>query len=199
MWSTFTRALSINSHVPTNHPSSQKTLDGKTFVFAVAEDAGCFMNCFFNTLTCEKCCGPATMIQHVKEKNGALDIWGGEARICGGCAPMSPCPCCVYCGVGPCAAEWHFKSIDGKADEYTATGSAFKGGCCEMCTNHNGDRFTFNADFDGSVEKPMYMIAGMNPMNPPCLAGKRVLKFYEVTGRRGKPAVAPSQEVISRD
>ena len=86
-----------------------KSLDGKVFVFEPADTAPCFMKCFFNTLVCP-CLGKPTMIQHVEEKDGALDIWGGEAKLCNGCAPMSPCPLCIYCGFGPCAAQCHFGS-----------------------------------------------------------------------------------------
>ena len=53
----------------------------------------------------------------------------------------------------------------------------------------------------------MKMVAGANPMNPPCLWNTTVLKFYEVADRKGTPvgaapiassALAPEAEMISR-
>ena len=177
-----------------------KSLDGKIFVFEPADAAPCFMKCFFNTLVCP-CLGKPTMIQHVEEKDGALDIWGGEAKLCNGCAPMSPCPLCIYCGFGPCAAQWHFEKKEGAENTYTAKGSAFACQTCTMCTNHNGDEFVFDAAHDGSAAKPMEMKAGMNPMNPPCFVGHTVLKFYEVADRKATPiaAAAPEAQMVERD
>ena len=42
------------------------------------------------------------------------------------------------------------------------------------------------------------MVAGMNPMNPPCLAGKKVLKFYIVTDRKGTAGGAPDAVAMER-
>ena len=42
------------------------------------------------------------------------------------------------------------------------------------------------------------MVAGMNPMNPPCLAGKKVLKFYIVTDRKGTVGGAPDAVAMER-
>lgn len=164
----------------------------KIFVFAPADGTPAFFKCFFNTLSCS-CLGTPTLIQKVVEKDGKLDVYGGQAKLCNGIVPMSPCPCCVYCGFGPCGAEWHFEPVEGDPTKFTAHGSAFACQSCEACTNHDGDNFTFDADHDGTFEKPMLMTAGCNPMNPPCFAGMEVLKFYMVKDREG--TIVTAQEM----
>jgi len=62
-----------------------------------------FVKYFFWPGTCP-CVGPATIERVFVEKGG----YGHKAYLCGGMVPMSPCPCCIYCGFGPCAAEWKF-------------------------------------------------------------------------------------------
>ena len=163
-----------------------KALEGKIYVFAPADDVPAFFKCFFNSLACP-CLGQPTMIQHVTEKDGVPELYASEALLCGGKVPMSPCPLCVYCGVGPCAAEWHFVQVEGEPTKFTATGSAFACQTCEACTNHDGDWFLFDEDHDGTFEKPFIMNAGCNPMNPPCFAGMPVLKFYEASDCLGTP------------
>ena len=156
----------------------------KTYVFQPADDAPGFFKCFFNVLVCSPL-GYMTLIQKVEEKNGKVDVYGTDARLCNGCAPMSPCLCTPCCGFGPCGAEWHFEPVEGEPSKFTATGSVFKGGCCKALTHHDGDFFVYDEDHDGSSEKPILMTAGKNPMNPPCFAGKQLLKFYEVKDRSG--------------
>ena len=156
----------------------------KIYVFQPADDAPGFFKCFFNVLICSPL-GHSTLLQKVEEKDGKLDVYGTDAKLCNGCAPQSPCLCTVCCGFGPCGAEWHFEPVEGEPNKYTAHSSVFKGGCCESMTNHNGDWFVYDEDHDGSFEKPMLMTAGKNPMNPPCFAGMQLLKFYEVKDRKG--------------
>ena len=133
-------------------------------------------------LQCD-CLGPATMIQRVVDDT---HVYGHKAKLCGGMVPMSPCPCCTYCGFGPMGAKWSFVKAEG--DAWIGEGSVFEGGCCVMCTNHNGDTFTFNPETaNGTADKPMEMKAGMNPMNPPCFIGKKVLRFRMVADRKGSP------------
>eukprot|EP00937_MAST-01D_sp_MAST-1D-sp2_P001570 g1570.t1 len=192
---------------PTPPAFDIRTLDGKMMKMEPADDAHCAMKAFFNFMACP-CLGAPTMVQHVEDKDGQLDIYGSEAKVCGGLCPHSPCPCFVYCGVGPCAAAYRFKTTD-VDDKYTANGSTMVGcGACLACTNHDGNHFHYNADHDGTPEKPIVMIAGKNPTIPlPCLWGKPVLKFYEVADRKGAPlaassgtlaAVAPSAEAVER-
>ena len=163
-----------------------RALNDKLFAFEPADQAPGSLTCFFNSLSCS-CLGKSTMIQKVVEKDGKLDVYGHKARLCNGIVPQSPCPCCIYCGIGPCAAEWHFEQVEGEPTKFMAKGSAFACQSCESCTNHDGDYFTYDADHDGSLEKPLLMVAGANPMNPPCFTGETVLKFYEVKDRKGAP------------
>ena len=115
---------------------AKATFDGKLLLFTVHEEGGCFMKYFFWPNTCP-CLGPAVMKNtYTDEKNGCdapharadpasrrdhaprlrrtSRRMGHKATLCGGCVPMSPCPCCLYCGVGPCAAEWHFKQAESR-------------------------------------------------------------------------------------
>ena len=56
------------------------------------------------------------------------------------CLKLSLIPCCIYCGVGPCALEPTFhkesdtKWVGGKE-------SMLAGGCCAACCNNEGDAF----------------------------------------------------------
>ena len=124
--------------------------------------------------------------------------YGHKAMLCGGLVPMSPCPCCIYCGFGPCAAEWHFVRDPADATKWNATGSVFACQACETCTNHAGDTFVIDAEHDGTFEKPLEMHAGMNPVNPPCIAGKKALKFYMVSDRKGTRGGAPETAAMER-
>ena len=163
-----------------------KSLDGKLHVFEANPELPCIAKSFFNCLACTPL-GKATLVQHVVEKDGKLDVYGSEAMLCDGKVKMSPCPCTVYCGYGPCAAEWHFEQDKDEPTKYTGVGSAFACQTCEMCTNHNGDTFYYDKDHDGTAAKPMIMAPGKNPMSPPCFAGIPVMKFYEVADRKGTP------------
>lgn len=174
--------------------NAKEELDGKMMRFMPHEDAGCFMNYFFWPATCP-CIGAATMVQKFDDDKHGM---GHKAMLCGGIAPMSPCPCCAYCGVGPCAAEWRFIKDPADPTKWNATGSVFACQTCEMCTNHAGDTFVFDENHTGTKEKPLEMVAGMNPMNPPCLAGKKVLKFYIVTDRKGTAGGAPDAVAMER-
>jgi len=175
---------------------SVKAYDGKIFKFEPADSLPCCFVTFFKCISCD-CIGPATMIMEVKDETHSA---GTKAMLCGGVAPMSPCPCCTYCGFGPCAARWAFAKSPTEEGKWYAEGSAFAGGCCLACTNHNGDNFTWNDSSNGTAEKPFIMTAGMNPMNPPCFAGKQVLKMYEVADRKGTPLKggAPESQCIAR-
>jgi hypothetical protein len=179
-------AHNINSSIQT---MDIRKIDGKTYVFTPADDAPAFLKAFFNCLTCSSL-GASTLIQRVVEKDGKLDVYGHEAYLCDGKVPMSPCPCFVYCGFGPCAAEWHFEQVEGEPTKFSGKGSAFACQTCEPCTNHDGDFFIYDEDHDGSAEKPLKMTAGCNPLNPPCFAGMEVLKFYECSDRLGTPVTS---------
>ena len=163
-----------------------KDTNGKLYVFELLDDVPAFFKCFFNTIACPAL-GPGTMVQYVVEKDGKLDVYSTDVKICGGAVSMSPCPCTAYCGYGPCAAEWHFEQDKDEPTKFVGVGSAFACQTCEMCTNHNGDTFYYDADHDGTAEKPMIMAPGKNPMSPPCFAGIPVMKFYEVADRKGTP------------
>ena len=66
-------------------------------------------------------------------------VAGVDAKLCG-CMPMSPMPCFLCCGVGPCAAEFRFKRKPG-TNEWVGTGCPFAGcpTACANCGEH--DRF----------------------------------------------------------
>ena len=179
-------SFSKSNNKTTSIMADIKSLDGKLHVFEANPDLPCIAKSIFNCLACTPL-GKATLVQHVVEKDGKLDIYGSEAMLCDGKVKMSPCPCTVYCGYGPCAAEWHFEQDKDEPTKYTGVGSAFACQTCEMCTNHNGDKFYYDADHDGTAEKPMIMAPGKNPMSPPCFAGIPVMKFYEVADRKGTP------------
>ena len=106
---------------------------------------------FFWPATCP-CIGAATMVQKFDDDKHGM---GHKAMLCGGIAPMSPCPCCAYCGVGPCAAEWRFIKDPADPTKWNATGSVFACQTCEMCTNHAGDTFVFDENHTGTKEKPL--------------------------------------------
>ena len=162
-----------------------KTLDGALMRFTPHQMPCCF-NYMFSAMLCE-CLGAAVM--EIKVADDEETNYGHKATMCGGLAPMSPCPLCVCCGFGPLAAKWAFKKdpSDASGNTYMAVGSAFAGGCCVMCTNHDGDKFTYDADHLNTLEKPGYITAGMNPLKPPCVARSKALKFYRVADRKGAP------------
>lgn len=60
----------------------------------------------------------------------------------------------------------------------------------------SGDKFVFDAEHDASRDKPVEIIAGMNPVNPPCFIGQKVLHFYEVNDRKASaiPVGAPPSD-----
>ena len=91
-------------------------------------------------------------------------VIGHDARVCNGLVPVSPFPISPYCGCGDCAAEWKFIPDPTDPTHYVAEGSALKGNCCLMCTNHNGDNWYWNkdslyrdADHLNTAEKPGVM------------------------------------------
>lgn len=165
-----------------------KTLDGKLYKFEPHPELNCCLANFFRCIVCE-CFGPATALIKVKSDTHVIS---DEAQICGGNCPMTPIPCCAFLGYGGLAAKWEFKK--GEGDKWVGFGSVFKCDCCTPCTNHNGDTWTYSDEFTGTKEKPFAMIAGMNPVNPPCFIGRKVLILYEVADRKGSAGGAPPTE-----
>ena len=151
------------------------------------ELSGCWKGMF----TCFLCLplGNATMILDSNE-DGSISM-GTKPMVCNGTCPMGPIPCVACCGFGPCQAKWTFH----KDTTYTGPGvkfmganktSTFEGGCCAFGTHNNGDWFIHNDEIP-TKEKPVEMTPGTNPSAPPCLIGKKVLKFHVVADRKGTP------------
>ena len=114
--------------------------------------------------------------------------------------PMGPVPCVACCGYGPCQAQWTFH----KDTTYTGPGekfmganktSTFAGGCCAFATHNDGDFWIF--DGMPTKEAPIEATAGANPSAPPCLVGKKVLKFYQVADRKGTPMPAGGAPAVA--
>ena len=105
-------------------------------------------------------------------------VAGVNMKICG-CLPGSPLPCCLYCGVGPCAGEFRFKRKEAGSNEWIGSGCPFAG-CPNACANcdqcsHNNDSFVIDAEHDGKTPATAaYMTPGGatgNGFTPPCIAG----------------------------
>lgn len=114
-------------------------------------------------------------------------VYGSDMRVCNGCSPVSPCPLCPYCGCGPFEAEWKFIPDKKDPTRYVGSGSALKGNCCLMCTNHDGDNWYWSADSLYTAEKPGVVQFGLNPLAPPCLAGVNMANLVVVADRKGTP------------
>ena len=61
------------------------------------------------------------------------------------CLCPSPIPCCLYCGIGPCAQVPKFKKESDT--KWVGTGeSQLAGGCCTMCCHNEGDTMMIEGD-----------------------------------------------------
>merc|ERR1711988_503059 len=81
------------------------------------------------------------------------------------CGRMSPIPCCMGCGFGPCGYAPHFQK-ESDTRFVAAAKSVFVGGCCAGM-NNKGDVFEFK---DGHWE----YFAGPSMATPPCLQNSAV-------------------------
>ena len=97
------------------------------------------------------------------------------------CLPPSPCPCCMCCGVGPCAQKPRFiKETDTK---YVGSGhSLFAGDCCVVCFHNRGDKMEVVGD---AIE----WSSGSSPFYPPCLQNKKIGDF-KLKAKGGAPTVS---------
>ena len=154
------------------------------------DPASGLQTCMFGCLTC--CTYHVTGVNKVVSD---VEVHGVDFKICG-IFPMSPCPCCLLCGVGPCAAIFKFKRDPANPNRWVGYDSVFKGGCCSSITHHDGDNFIFDAEHDGTKGKPIEMIAGHNQMQPPCFQGKKVGEFKLY--KDGKGGAAPDAETMER-
>lgn len=105
------RSASNASHRTLLSLTTSRVATGKFLKFEPADEAGCFVKYFFWPSTCP-CLGPAVMESKWESDTSQM---GTNATLCGGMVPMSPCPCCIYCGFGPCGAEWKFNKVCGAA------------------------------------------------------------------------------------
>ena len=139
-------------------------------------------------------------IEYTNKVIDADTVAGVNMKVCG-CLPGSPLPCCMYCGVGPCAGEFRFKRKEAGSNEWIGSGCPFAGcpnACanCDMCS-HNNDSFVIDAEHDGKTPATAaYMTPGGetgNGFTPPCIAGpcsccNNKNMFAMVVKGAGKPA-----------
>ena len=164
-----------------------KALDGKKMTMHPDPASG-LQKCMFGCLTC--CTFHVTGVNKIISDD---EVHGVNFKICD-IFPMSPCPCCLCCGVGPRAAVFKFKKDPADSTKWVGFDSVFASGCCKAATHHDGDYFFYNAEHDGTPGKPVEMHAGNNPMAPPCFIGKKVGEF-RLSNKGGAP---PSADVMER-
>jgi hypothetical protein len=147
--------------------------DGK--VYSLYPKNTCAAKC----MLCMFSGGSGKMQYTMKVRGGGDFIDATNFKACG-CLPLSPIPCCMYCGVGPCAFYGaHERSKDPATPNlYVGKGRVCAASCCDMCIccfHHDHDWFVLDDEHDGSSpEKAGYYTPGGkkgNPMTPPCIAG----------------------------
>jgi len=150
--------------------------DGKTYsLYHNGTACSKFMFCFFT--------GGSFQFQYdLKVLDGGEQMDAHNFKVCG-CLPMSPIPCCLFCGFGPCGFYGkHYRSKNPATPNlFIGKGGICETPCCVMCMHHDNDYFVFDADHDGSTpQKAGYYVPGGkegvtpgigNPFTPPCLAG----------------------------
>ena len=135
----------------------------------------------FNSMTCGTmtCCPSSVSGKVVLYDDGAKSKMV-ENKVCFVLCP-SPVPCCMYCGVGPCAQEPKFNRVSDTLYEGTGE-SMMASGACVACCHNKGDKVELK---DGG----MVWTAGTNNIvYPPCVTNKECVKFVLAQG--GAPAVA---------
>ena len=138
------------------------------------------VSCMFNTMTCGTmtCCPSSVSGKVVLYEDGAKAKMV-ENRVCFVLCP-SPIPCCMYCGVGPCAQVPLFNKVSDTVYEGTGE-SMLAAGVCTACCHNKGDKIEIK---DGGL----VWTAGTNAvMYPPCMVGKECVKFHLPKG--GAPTV----------
>ena len=107
------------------------------------------------------------------------------------CLCPSPIPCCLYCGIGPCAQVPKFKKESDT--KWVGTGeSQLAGGCCTMCCHNEGDTMMIEGD-------KLVWSVGKSPAYPPCLQGKRVAEVsIAVASKAVTPAGGPGALEMAR-
>jgi len=161
--------------MPVEWKGDMKVLDGVTFQMYPAGccEYGC-ASCCANSMFCfmtagtYMCCAPEfTFTIHEDGKSGV-----GKNATMAGCLPMSPVPCCLCCGVGPCAFVSPFKVEDapGGGKKWVGTGQVCSGGCCP-CFVNTGDWGINDASTDGSTPEKYHNMYPVSPFWPPCVNG----------------------------
>jgi len=167
-----------------------KSLEGKKYTMHPDRDSGC-QQCMF----CCFSCGSMLVTAENKVSEDGTTLLSTNYKICD-IFPMSPIPCCLLCGVGPCAAQFKFVRDPADPTKWNGTGQVVAGECCHACFNHEGDVFIFDDEHDGSSkEKAIMLIGGNNPTTPPCFIGKKIGEFYAKKTAGGGP---PSEETMER-
>lgn len=129
----------------------------------------CFASCMFNTVGC---CTPFTFTpKYTSEAKDEIVMTENTVCFCG---RMSPIPCCMGCGFGPCGFAPHFKK-ESETRFVAEAKSVFAGGCCAGMMNNKGDVIEFK---DGHWE----YFAGPSMANPPCLQNTTVAEVKPVSG-----------------
>lgn len=150
--------------------------DGKTY--SLYHNGTCCSQLMFCLFT-----GGSYEFQYdLKVLDGGEQLDAHNFQVCG-CLPMSPIPCCLFCGVGPCGFYGkHYRSKDPATPNlFIGKGGICQTPCCIMCMHHDNDYFVLDVEHDGSSpQKANYYIPGGkegvtpgfgNPFTPPCLAG----------------------------
>ena len=129
-----------------------KEIDGKKM--AMVPEGGC-ATCMFTFFSC----GTGFTGKVVMSPDGETATFS-DNTVCF-CLKPSPIPCCMYCGIGPCAMEPKMK----KESDTKLVGSGesvIAAGCCKAMFHNKGDVFEYK---DGK----WVMHAGSSPAYPPCL------------------------------
>lgn len=140
------------------------------------------MSCMLGCFACGtvQCC-PTSMSGKVVLTDDGAKAKMVDNRMCFVLCP-SPIPCCMYCGVGPCAQVPLFKKVSDTVYEGTGESMLGETGMCVACCHNKGDKVELK---DGG----MVWTAGTNNIvYPPCVTNKECVKFVLAQG--GAPAVA---------
>lgn len=110
------------------------------------------------------------------------------------CLRPSPCPCCMGCGIGPCAQVVKMKK-ESETKWVATDDSVCEGGCCKGMFNQKGDTLTVSQDKAGNTV--LTWTAGTGPMVPMKSLHNKPIMTMVAKGNKYTPG-APDVDEMTR-